>query len=92
MYSPTQCDDQKKECWCSSPSGHEVPDTRKMVGGIFKNTLKPNCEEIVNPVKDVGPCGKQANLYGRNLLECDENGNFAQLQSESQNGADDAVF
>ena len=40
MYAPTQCDDTKKECWCVTPSGNEIKSTRKLVGGIFSNSLK----------------------------------------------------
>ena len=47
-----------QECWCVTPSGNEIKGTRKLVGGIFANTLKPDCEKEVKGPD--GPCFHQA--------------------------------
>lgn len=86
MYDPSQCNDQKKECWCVNPTGVEIEKTRKIVGGIFKNTLKPDCQTILNPAKPDGPCFKQANLFGRQKLTCDDQGMFVRQQMQIHDG------
>jgi hypothetical protein len=88
-FAELQCDDKSKYCWCSDRVGNEIKDTRKYI--FSARSSKPQCTTVYNVKHQqaqltgkIGPCTKQVSVPGRVKLKCDQDGNFEEVQQDSQ--------
>ncbi|XP_006821660.1 uncharacterized protein LOC100371432 [Saccoglossus kowalevskii] len=66
LYSPIQC--HGYECWCVTPCGIEIPDTR--------TDSWPSCpNEMMTP-----PCTRQLDIWTDYMPDCDKNGYYKHKQ------------